>query len=194
MWRYANVVNRQTGLRPNPNLGQPYYMDNSQSSTYYGWQNTFKKRFSNRFSFDVNYTWSKTLANGGGDIGSYYQGENSSRNQDFFNLAADRGPTPFDITHYFSSNWVYQTPALTSWGKPWISHVLGDWQVSGILRANTGLPVTITQTSSTPNQRARYIGGSVVLPNYQSTLQYLNPAAFQLAPLIRASGAPAAPG
>ena len=34
----------------------------------------------------------------------------------------------------------------------------------------------------------------MVLPNYQSTLQYLNPAAFQLAPLIRASGAPAAPG
>ena len=194
MWRNANTVNRITGLRPNSNLGQPYYMDNSQSSTYYGWQNTLKKRFSSRVSFDVNYTWSKSIANGGGDIGSYYQGENSARNQDFFNLRADRGPTPFDITHYFNSNVVYQTPTLRSWGKPWLSHILGDWQVSGIFRANTGLPVVVTQTSSTPSQRANYVGGPALLPNYQQTLNYLNPKAFQLIPVVSASGAPITPG
>ena len=194
LWRYANVVNRQTGLRPNSNLGQPYYMDNSQNSTYFGWQNTLKKRFSNRVSFDVNYTWSKTLANGGGDIGSYYQGENAATNQDFFNLRGDRGPTPFDITHYFSANAVYQTPALQGWGKPWVSKILGDWQAAGIFRANTGLAVTVTQTSTTPNQRGQYIGGQAILSGYQDTLQYLNPAAFMRLPLVAASGAPAAPG
>jgi hypothetical protein len=194
LWRYANVVNRQTGLRPNPNLGQPYYMDNSQSSTYFGWQNTLKKRFSNRVSFDINYTWSKTLANGGGDIGSYYQGENAATNQDFFNLRSDRGPTPFDITHYFSANAVYQTPALKDWGKPWVSKILGDWQASGIFRANTGLAVTVTQSSTTPNQRGQYIGGQATLSNYRDTLQYLNPAAFTLLPVVSASGAPVAPG
>jgi len=194
LWRNANTVNRLTGSRPNPNLGQPYYMDNSQSSTYYGWQTTLKKRFSKRFSFDVNYTWSKTLANGGGDTGSYYQGENGSRNQDFFNLAADRGPAAFDITHYFNSNWVYQTPTLQSWGKPWVSHILGDWQVSGIFRANTGLPIIITQTSSTPNQRGQYVGGQVILNDYRRTLQYLNPSAFRLIPVVSSSGAPSAPG
>ncbi|MFL6451969.1 MAG: TonB-dependent receptor plug domain-containing protein [Bryobacteraceae bacterium] len=194
MWRNANTVNRITGARPNSNLGQPYYMDNSQSSTYYGWQNTLKKRFSNRLSFDVNYTWSKVIANGGGDVGSYYQGENGARNQDFFNLRADRGPTPFDITHYFNSNVVYQTPTLQGWGKPWISKIIGDWQVSAIFRANTGLPVIVTQTSSTPSQRANYIGGDPILSNYQATLKYLNPRAFQLIPVVSASGAPITPG
>ena len=194
MWRNANVVNRLTGARPNPNLGQPYYMDNSQSSTYYGWQNTLKKRFSRRLSFDVNYTWSKTLANGGGDVGSYYQGENGARNQEFFDLRADRGPAAFDITHYFNSNAVYQTPAFTSWGKPWLSHLFGDWQVSGIFRANSGLPLIVTQTSSTPSQRGHYLGGPAILPNYRNTLSYLNPAAFQLIPVVGASGAPNSPG
>jgi hypothetical protein len=194
LWRFANTVNRITGTVPNPNLGQPYYMDNSQDSTYFGWQNTLKKRFSHSLSFDVNYTWSKVLANGGGDIGSYYQGENGSRNQDFFNLRADRGPTPFDITHYFTSDGVYQLPDFRSLGNSFVSQILGSWQVSGIFRASTGLPVTVTQSSSTPNQRGQYVGGDPKFSNYRETLQYLNRAAFQLIPVVKASGAPVHPG
>ncbi len=194
LWRFANVVNRLTGVVPNPNLGQPYYMDNSQTSTYYAWQNTLKKRFSHRLSFDVNYTFSKVIANGGGDIGSYYQGENGSRSQEFFDLKADRGPAPFDISHYFSADWVYQSPDLRNFGEPFVRQILGDWQISGIFRANTGLPVTITQSSSTPNQRGQYIGGNAILSGYRDTLQYLNPAAFQFIPVSQASGAPIHPG
>ena len=193
LWRFANVVDRMTGSVPNPNLGRPYYLDNSQTSTYFGWQNTLKKRFSDRLSFDVNYTYSKVIANGGGDIGSYYQGENSSRNQEFFDLKADRGPTPFDITHYFSADGVFESPDLKSLGTV-LSQILGTWQVSGIVKANTGLPLTVTQSSSTPNQRGQYIGGSATLPDYRDTLQYLNPKAFQLIPVSPASGAPIYPG
>src|ERR1051326_6615388 len=116
MFRPVNAVDRLTGLRPNPNLGQPNYVDNSQTMTYNGWQNSFRKRFAAGFSFDVNYTWSKALANGGGDTGAYYDGENSSRNQDFFNLAADRGPTASDLTHYFSGDWVYSLPKFAHRG------------------------------------------------------------------------------
>jgi hypothetical protein len=193
LFRFANQVDRITGLRPNPNLRQPYYVDNSQSSTYLGWQNSFRKRFSHGLSFDANYTWSKTLANGGGDTGAYYDGENFVRNQDFFDLRADRGPAASDITHYFSGSWVYQLPSLASHGAL-VRHVIGGWQATGMIRAQTGLPVILTQSSSTPGQRAEYIGGEAVLPNYRDTLQYLNPAAFQRLPVISASGAPVRPG
>jgi hypothetical protein len=54
--------------------------------------------------------------------------------------------------------------------------------------------VIVTQTSSTPSQRANYIGGPAVLDNYQATLNYLNPRAFQLIPVVSASGAPVTPG
>ena len=193
MFRPVNAVNRVTGLRPNPNLGQPNYVDNSQSMTYYGWQNSLRKRFSRGFSFDVNYTWSKALGNGGGDTGAYYDGENSSRNRNFFDLRADRGPTASDITHYFAGDWVYQMPELTGQSSL-VRHIAGGWQVAGILSAQTGLPVIISQSSTTPNQRADYVGGQAVLAGYQSTLQYLNPAAFQKIPVAKASGAPIRPG
>ena len=193
MFRPINSVNRITGLRPNPNLGQPNYVDNSQTVTYYGWQNSLRKRFSRSFSFDVNYTWSKALSNGGGDTGAYYDGENSSRNQEFFDLKADRGPTVSDITHYFSADWVYQLPALTG-SSAFLRHVAGDWQLAGILSAQTGLPIIVTQSSSTSGQRGDYIGGPALLPDYQQTLRYLNPAAFQRIPVSSASGAPIRPG
>jgi outer membrane receptor protein involved in Fe transport len=193
LFRFANQVDRITGLRPNPNLRQPYYVDNSQTSTYYAWQNSLRKRFSHGLSFDANYTWSKTLANGGGDTGAYYDGENGVRNQSFFDLRADRGPAASDITHYFSGSWVYQLPSLAGQAAV-IRHAIGGWQATGMVRAQTGLPVTLTQSSSTPGQRAEYIGGPAILSNYRETLQYLNPAAFQRIPVSSASGAPIRPG
>ena len=193
MFRPINSVDRITGLRPNPNLGQPNYVDNSQTLTYYGWQNSLRKRFSRSFSFDVNYTWSKALSNGGGDTGAYYDGENSSRNQEFFDLKADRGPTVSDITHYLSTDWVYQLPALDG-RKAFLRHVAGGWQLAGILSAQTGLPIIVTQSSSTSSQRGDYVGGPALLPDYQQTLRYLNPAAFQRIPVSSASGAPIRPG
>lgn len=193
MFRFANTVDRLTGLRPNPNLRQPYYVDNSQNSSYHGWQNSLRKRFSHNLSFDVNYTWAKAIGNAGGDTGAYYDGENFTRNQDFFDLRADRGPTASDITQYFSGAWVYQLPALTG-ANALVRQVLGGWQATGMLRAQTGLPVTVTQSSSTPAQRADYVGGQAVLPNYRDTLQYLNPAAFVRIPVASASGAPIRPG
>ncbi len=109
--RFFNKVDRDTGLRPNPNLGQPKYLDNSSHSTYFGWQNTLKKRFSQNLSFDVNYTYSKVLSTGGGDTGTYFDGENFEKNQEFFDLKADRGPTPFDLTHVFSPESLSRRPA-----------------------------------------------------------------------------------
>ena len=46
------------GLRPNPALGAPggYYVDSSQTMVYNGLQTSLSKRFSNRYSWDVNYT------------------------------------------------------------------------------------------------------------------------------------------
>ena len=140
-----------------------------------------RKRFSSGFSFDANYTWSKALGNGGGDTGVYYDGENGTRNQNFFDLRADRGPTASDITHYFSGSWMYQLPGFKG-QNALVRHGLGGWQITGIFSAQTGLPMIITQSSTTSAQRADYVGGNAVLSDYQSTLRYLNPAAFKLIP------------
>ncbi len=196
MFRPANRVDRITGLRPNPSLSQPVYTDNAQSLTYWAWQSSLRKRFANRLSFDVGYTWSKGLSNGGGDFGAWFTGENSNGlNQEFFDLKADRGPTSFDLTHFFTAGWLYELPGATQLPNAVARHVLGGWQASGIVRANTGLAVTVTQTSSRPGDRADFVGGGPVqFDDYRKTLQYLNRAVFQLIPRSSASGAPIRPG
>ncbi len=194
LFRAGNRVDRLTGLRPNPNLSQPIYTDNSQSLSYYSWQSSLKKRFSNRMSLDVNYTWSKGLGTASGDFGAWFAGENSNTlNQEFFDLRSDYGPTSYDLVHVFTAGWVYELPALSS--QRAVRAALGGWQLSGIFRANTGLPVTVTQSSSIPGQRGEFIGGGPVkFDDYRNTLQYLNPAVFQLIPVASASGAPIRPG
>jgi outer membrane receptor protein involved in Fe transport len=196
LFRAANRVDRITGLRPNPNLSQPVYSDNSQTLSYYSWQSSLKKRFSRGFSFDLGYTWSKGLGNAAGDFGAWFAGENSNTlNQEFFDLRSDYGPTAYDLTHLFTAGWVYEVPGLSGLRSDAARSVLGGWQLSGILRANTGLPVTVTQSSSIPGQRGEFVGGGPVkFDDYQDTLQYLNPAVFQLIPVSSASGAPIRPG
>jgi hypothetical protein len=196
MFRAANRVDRITGVRPNPNLSQPIYTDNSQTLTYYSWQSSLKKRFSNNLSFDVNYTWSKGLGTASGDFGAWFAGENSNTlNQEYFDLRSDYGPSSYDLTHLFTAGWVYEVPGLAGLQNRAVSNVFGGWQLSGIFRANTGLPVTVTQTSSIPGQRGEYVGGGPVkLDKYRDTLQYLNPAVFSLIPVSSASGAPIRPG
>src|SRR5215510_11917032 len=115
LFRAANRVDRITGLRPNPNLSQPIYTDNSQTLSYYAWQSSLKKRFSRNLSFDVSYSWSKGLGTASGDFGAWFTGENSNTlNQEFFDLRSDYGPTAYDLTHFFTAGWVYEAPAFAN--------------------------------------------------------------------------------
>jgi outer membrane receptor protein involved in Fe transport len=192
-FRWANQV-RPDGTIPNPNLSRSYYVDNSQVLNYFGWQNTFQKRLSHNVSFDVNYTWSKSLSTQGGDVGAYYQNGVDNRSQDFFNLRGDYGPSAGDMTHRFVASWVYQLPMLASINNSFLEGVVGGWQASGIFSANTGLPIYLSQSASNNGQRPDYIGGDPTLSDYQSTLKYLNPAAFAAVPLSPTGGAAIRPG
>ncbi len=190
--RPMDLPNRTTGLKPNPLLSVTYYVDNSQQMTYSSWQTSVTKRYSRHLSASGHYTWSKSLAAQGGDNGAYYQGDAATKNQDFFNFAADRGPSAGDVTHYFSSQWRYELPQLKDLGL--LRYALGGWQVSGISTAQTGGAFTVSQSSSLPASRPDYIGGNAYRTDYRKTLKYLDPAVFARVPLITASGATARPG
>jgi len=190
--RPMNLPNRVTGIKPNPLLSVTYYVDNSQQSVFNSWQTSVNKRYSKNFSGGFHYTWSKSLAPQGGDNGSYYQGDAATVNQNFFDYRADRGPGAGDVTHAVASNWLYQLPGLEH--QRWLRPALGGWQVSAIFTAQTGSAFTLSQSSSLPASRPDYIGGSPILSNYRTTLQYLNVAAFARVPIIAASGGTARPG
>jgi hypothetical protein len=194
MHRTFNQVDRETGERPNANLGQGYYIDNTQNTIYTSWQTSIRKRYSRNLTGAFHYTWGKSLSTAGGDIGAAYQGDQAERTQDFFNPRADRGPSTGDITHYAGGEFVYDLPRLASLNSRALCHAIGGWQVSGIFTAATGEPLIITQSSSLTSSRPDYIGGQAVFGNWRDTLQYLNPAAFQRVAIGARSGATVRPG
>jgi hypothetical protein len=118
--------------------------------------------------------------------------------QDNNNIRAQRGPTPYDIRHNFTSSFLYELPfarlaGVT--GRP-ARLLLAGWQVSGVVTASTGFAANITDSrSSYPLSRPDVAGGiGPTFPDYTTTLRYLNPAAFTPVPIVRASGASDHPG
>lgn len=193
LWRPLNEPNRLTGIRPNPLLRVIYYLDGSATSQYASWQTSIRKRYSHRLSASAHYTWGKTLAYNGGDIGTWYQGDNAPRSQTFNDLRAEHAPGTGDIQHYFASQTVYDLPSFAN-SNAIVRRVAGGWQLGGIFEARTGEPLNIIQTSSLQVSRPDYVGGNAVAANYSKTRQYLNKSAFATVPTIAASGATARPG
>jgi hypothetical protein len=94
----------------------------------------FQRRSANHFSFLNSYTLARAI-----DLASENDGTVTLTN--IFDPGYNRGPADYDVTHTFSSNWIYELPwaARRAWG---------GWQVSGIMYLRSGLPMTITQSQS----------------------------------------------
>jgi hypothetical protein len=116
------------------------------NSSYNALEASLKKRFSHGLSFLAAYTYSKAIddvssfnISGSGSIQT--AGENDLA-QNPRNLAAERGPSLFDARHrlVFSYQW-----SLPFWQRQqnWYQHVLGGWQLNGIVTAMSGTPFTV---------------------------------------------------
>lgn len=195
--RRPNLPDRETGIRPNPNLiFGGYYVDNTQNTSYNALQTSVRKRFSRGLAFDFHHTWSKSLGITGGDIGAYYGSDNESNNiQDFNNPRADRGPNPGDTKNRVVADVIYELPRLASANRL-VRHAFGSWEVSGIFTARAGERLTVTQPCASDWYcRPDYIGGQTVFDNWKEnsttrctvgarcTVRYLDRSAFALVPL-----------
>src|SRR5262249_19021559 len=94
----------------------------------------FTRRFANGFSVFNSYTYGKTI-----DLESNNDGTVTLTN--IFNPNYSRGPAEYDVTHTFSSNWIYALPFARD-------RMYGGWQVSGILYLRSGLPFTVIQSGT----------------------------------------------
>jgi len=190
MHRRFNLPDRLTGQRPNPLVipGGPYFVDMGESAMNHSLQTSLRKRFSNNFSGDLHYTWGKTFAYQGGDVGVYYGTDASASIQDFFNLGIEKGNPGYDATHRVVADLIYELPQFANLSAP-VRTILGGWQVSTIYTGTTGNPITISQRCS--NQwscRADVIGGNFLAADGTTfgsprvgghqDVQYINPASF----------------
>jgi hypothetical protein len=196
MQRNYNQVDRLTGVRPNPALGQGLYWDDSQRTTYHSWQSSLALRVAKDFTTNVSYTLGRAMAHTGGDISPGFIGDTTNSVQDFFDIEAEWGPASGDVTHNLVANWSYHV-APEHFSSTLVKQLLGGWDVAGIVRARSGGPLEVTQTSTNPTRPdlvgdiGDAVNGACCSPG---SLQYLNPASFKLVPLVPASGAGARPG
>jgi len=187
MQRIYNLPDRVTGVRPNPNLFQARYWDNSDSTTYASWQTSLRKRYSSNLTGEIHYTWGKTLSYGDGDL-SY---ASNATTQEFLDVRAERGRAKEDLQHVFVGSFIYTLPTLQT-SAPVLRYTLGGWQGSGLFRAQTGYPIDIVQPTARPASRPDLLDFKGAILN--EGLQWLNPAAFARVPINAASGQPARPG
>jgi hypothetical protein len=191
MVRFWNQVDRTTGIRPYAGFTQFRYRDAGESTAYHSWQTSLRKRFSAGLSGGVAYTWASAYSyTGAADLAL------PTSVQDIYNVRADKAPPDDFIRHNFVADFIYELPfaKLSGSNSMLTRNLLRGWQVSGIFTARSGNPVNITQSTAFEGSRADYVGGAPTFDNYQTTLRYLNRAAFALVPIGAQSGAPLHPG
>jgi hypothetical protein len=136
------------GVLPNmfihPQFATLDVLSSIASSDYHAGTFTLRQRYKEQISFDLNYTFSKSMDNASGLQQDSLFGYTSL----FLNpLDPDlnRSVSDFDVRHIFNANALWQLPiGRGRWintDNSFANAVLGDWQLSAIFRANTGLPV-----------------------------------------------------
>jgi hypothetical protein len=189
----------QTGsvqILPNPNMGILDLLGNLGQSNYNALQVELRRRFSGGLFLQANYTFQKTLDNispGNPGINS----EDQTRVAAFLdnqNQHLDYGRADFDQTHVFNLNAVYDLPFgkgkyfLNDSGGA-VDRLVGGWQLGGILRINTGTPLTIVDPRGTLNRAGRsanqtavtsltnsQINDLVGIFNQNGIVYYINPS------------------
>jgi hypothetical protein len=146
-----------------------------------------RRAFRNGFLLSSNYMWSHSINDGG--IG----GGDSDTPQNSFCRSCDKASSDFDVRYLFNLSTVYALPFglgqrnLNSAGV--LRFLLGNWELSAIGTAQTGLPVNITidrANASVPglysvsgSERPNYVLGQPLIPAGGSTPgDWINAAAF----------------
>ncbi|MGI8958327.1 MAG: carboxypeptidase regulatory-like domain-containing protein [Bryobacteraceae bacterium] len=106
------------------------------NSSYNSLQVTLEKRFSQGFTILANYTWAKSIDYGSGAGTDWPQFSDSN------NFAHDRGLSDFNVAHRFVTSAVWDLPYLNHQSGI-VRAILGSWNVSGILTAQSGQPFSI---------------------------------------------------
>jgi hypothetical protein len=119
------------------------------TSNYNSLQVSAQRAFSRGLTFAVSYTWSKLLTTNPYDRGLMAY--------DTYNLKLNYGPSLLNTPQIFTASYVYELPFFKG-QKGFVGHVLGGWELSGIVSVQTGQSQIISQ-SNDPWAMAGYPGG-----------------------------------
>ena len=119
---------------------------NDVNSSYHALQLSAEKRTTHGLTVLANYTYSKSLDDlpFGEGVSGFDTGYSALPFNDPNRHRFDYGPSGFDHTHLFVASYVWRSPNLKS-SSSLLRHLLGDYELGGILSAATGRPITVLQ-------------------------------------------------
>jgi hypothetical protein len=126
----------------NSNAGQIRPTWWAVSSHYGGLLAQVTKKMSHGLQVQGSFTWGKCISDGGESAGNGDQYLNSFSTLLFFDKSARHGLCDFDITRNFVANYIWQVPS-PKFGGAVGEHILGGWQLGGIITVSTGVPTTV---------------------------------------------------
>ncbi len=133
------------GTFPGGLFGPVWMSTQDINSSYHGLQLTIERRVSKGLTILGSYTYSKSMDDlpVGGAVSEIAADQPSALPwDDPLRHQFDRGPSDFDRTHRFTASYVWELPRLSK-TSGFLRGVLGDWELSGLVTAQTGDPVTI---------------------------------------------------
>jgi len=186
--------------RPNQSFGAITWVDPAGQSTYNGLSARVEHRFSDGLYLLNSFTWSKALGNSEQALETI-SGQTAANPQNIYNLAAERGPSSFDVKLMNVTSLVWQVPfgrgrTFGSNTNAVLDGMFGGWEVNTIHTANTGMPVNVIYTPSAANdgtgripdyrglavQRPNLVGDPTGASGAAQIDQYWNKAAFAIPP------------
>ena len=178
-----NNIDPATGRRPLPQFSRVDTKSSGSNTSFNGFQFSLYRRGGNGLQLGTQYMFSKAY-----DEGSLGGGE-STAPQNASCRRCEHAFTNQDVRHTLTVNGVYALPFGRDGNRAGaLRAVFGGWQLSGLMQARTGRPLTITATrgagdlpdGNNANQRADRVAGVPLYPDDQTADQWFNPAAFAL--------------
>ena len=113
---------------------------------------TYRLRDFHGVSGTSNFTWGRALG-----TGTTSQATSSNTAIDVFNLQNNYGPQSFDIKFLYNLGLFY-TPKWYASQKGILGHILGGWNFSPLLTAQSGNPLAVTYNDSGSKTRQQAFG------------------------------------
>ncbi len=148
-----------TFFQPYPQFGVVNVLDSNDYSTYHAFEAQIKRRFRNGTSYQLSYTWAKSL-----DTRSYdpafttvSRANNQSASSTPFDLRNRRlnyARSDFDRRHSLQGNFVYELPfgqgrGLLGNANGVVDRIVGGWQLAGVFALQSGRPFTVYSGANT---------------------------------------------
>ena len=134
--------------RPLPGYGDILLIESTASSSYHAFQMSAVRRPARRLSLRGAYTFGKSM-----DDASAFLATDGDDNtpQDSRNLAAEWGPSDYDVRHRLVVSGMYDLADFTGWAP------LRNWQIGAVFAAQSGRP--FTPRVSFDNSNTGNVGG-----------------------------------